>query len=155
MFKKDFVILKFMVMKLSPKIKRMTIQFILAVLFAPLITSCSKDKQTIIKNDWQVESIKIHSDSALKFPVNTYILSFENKRKYSIKLDVNSCFGKVDFKSNNKIEFKSDGCTKICCDSDFAKSIIDILAKVNHYNVSDTNLILTGEDGEIINLKRK
>lgn len=137
------------------KIRRRTIQFILAVLFAPLIISCSKDKQTIIKNDWQVESIKIHSDSALKFPVNTYILSFENKRKYYIKLDVNSCSGKVNFKSNNKIEFESDGCTKICCDSDFAKNLMDILSKANQYNVTDVTLILTGENGEIINLKIK
>lgn len=127
----------------------------IVLFFFPLIISCSKDKQTIIKNDWQVESIKIHSDSGLQLPMNTYILSFKNKRNYSIELDVNSCSGKVHFKSNNKIEFEWPSCTKVCCDSDFAEKMMDVLGNVNKYDVSDEALILSGENGKIINLKRK
>jgi len=122
---------------------------------------CSKDKQTIVGNEWQVESIKVHADSTLQFPDSgkVYILSFENKkidlnRKYTLKLDVNSCTGKVRFKSKSTVDFETHGCTKICCDSDFAKKIIDILPNVNKYDISGAALTFTSENGEILNLKR-
>lgn len=148
-------------MKFYPIIKKMTIQFVLTVFFIPIIIRCSKEKKIIINNDWQVESIKIHSDSALRFPVNTYILSFEKRKysikksTYSIKLDVNYCSGKVCFQNNNKIKFERAACTFACCDSDFAEKIILMLDDINKYKLSNETLILTGENGKIINLKRK
>ena len=118
--------------------------------------SCSKDKQTIVGNEWQVESIKVHADSTLQYPssVNIYMLSFENKKSYDLRLDVNSCAGKVKFMSNNTVDFESSGCTKICCDSDFAMKIIDILAYVNKYDISGAALTFTSENGEILNLTK-
>ena len=116
--------------------------------------SCSKDSQTIVQNEWQVESIKVHADSVMKYlsEGNTYTLKFENRRNYSIKLDVNGCSGKVRFMSKNTVDFESTLCIKVCCDSDIARSIIDILAEVNKYDVSDATLTFTGDNGEILNL---
>ncbi len=128
----------------------------LALLLLTLLCfgGCSKDKQTIVRNEWQVASIKVHADSILQHVSsgNTYTLKFANRRNYSITLDVNSCSGKVRFMSKNMVDFEIPACTKICCESNNAEAIIDILPKVNTYDVSGAVLTFTGENGEIINL---
>ena len=116
--------------------------------------SCSKDSQTILRNNWQVESFRVHADSALQYlsSGNTYTLRFENRRNYSIGFDVNGCSGKVRFMSKNKVDFETRACTRICCDSDNAWAIKDILPEVTKYDVSDAALTFTGENGEVLNL---
>lgn len=133
----------------------MLIQFLFAAIIVPLFIGCSKDKQEVIGNDWQIESLKEHTDSIIKYPTATYMLTFENKRNYTLYLDVNSCFGKVNFKRNNKIEFESDGCSKMCCGSDFAEKLVVILNKINQYTLNNNILTLSGDKDIIINLKRK
>ncbi len=136
------------------KVDGMIIKYILAVFIVPLLISCSKDKKHIVKNNWQVESVKVHADSSLTFPVNTYILYFENSKRYHIKLDVNSCSAKVRFRGKNKVDFDAPGCTFICCDSNFAEKIAMLLKQIRKYDLKGSVLILKGEKGEIINLKK-
>ncbi len=142
-------------MKSYPKAIGRSLRLILIVMFSTTIISCSKEKRTIVENIWQVESIKIHTDSSLKHTTNEYLLQFENKMNYSLSLDVNSCFGSVNFKSNKRVDFKSLNCTEVCCDSDFALSTADILGEVNKYSVIDSKLVFRSENGRVINLKMK
>ncbi len=142
-------------MKTDIKTTKMKIQTTLLSLLILMVIGCSKEKQIVIENNWQVESIKVHADSALQYPAQgkIYTLTFEDKKSYVKKLDVNKCSGKVKFKSNNSIDFTDTGCTEICCDSDFATNIVYILIDVEKYQLTDTTLILTTNSNKIINLK--
>ena len=65
------------------------VRFNILVVFKKVcIFSCSKDKQMIIDNKWEVESIKVHADSAIQYPSieNIYKLSFRNKKEYNMLL---------------------------------------------------------------------
>lgn len=129
--------------------------FILIILLITVI-GCSKDKQMIIDTKWQVESIKVHTDSAIQYPSdNIYKLSFRNKKEYNISLDVNSGGGKVTFTGENNVNFEGPFTTFKCCDSKFADDFVDILIKTETYEMNDSILVLTGENGEIINLKKQ
>lgn len=132
------------------------VQLLLTAIITPLLLCCSKEKQEVIENNWQVESIKVHADSAFHHPAQgkIYTLAFETKINYVLKLDVNKCSGKVKFKSSSSIDFTDTGCTEICCDSDFAKNIVYILIEVEKYHLTDTTLILTKKNGKVINLKK-
>lgn len=120
------------------------------------LSSCSKERQTIVGNEWQVTSIKVHADSILQHlsSGSTYILSFENRRNYYAGLDVNYCSGKVRFMSKNTVDFETPACTKVCCDSDIARTTQNILERVNKYDVSGETLSFTGENGELVNLTK-
>ncbi|MDQ3190387.1 MAG: META domain-containing protein [Bacteroidota bacterium] len=142
-------------MKSYPKAIGRLLRLILIVMFSTAIISCTKEKSTIVENTWLVESIKIHADSSLKYTNNEYLLQFENKTNYSLSLDVNSCFGSVNFLSNKRVDFKSLNCTEACCDSDFALNTADILGEVNKYSVIDSKLVFSSENGRVINLKIK
>lgn len=139
---------------LFSKKNKARVLYVLIAFGVSLIFGCSKDKKSIIKSSWRVESIKMHTDSALISPSNTYILSFESSRKYSIKLDVNTCSGKVRFAGKSKVDFGNAGCTYICCDSYFAEKTIELLAHINKYELNDSFLVLNGSDGKVINLKK-
>ncbi len=129
------------------------------ILFSLLIfvIGCSKEKQMIIDNKWQVESIKVHADSAIQYPSldKKYTLTFHDKKSFHLSLDVNSSFGKVKFSSNNKISFKDGAQTYKCCDSKFAEDMLVVLIKTETYDMNDSILVLMGENGEIINLKKQ
>lgn len=120
--------------------------------------ACSKDKNTLLHNDWKVVGLKVNIDSTLEYtPENkTYTLDFQNNHKYSVELDVNGCTGKVKFQSGHSLDFSSNTiCTTICCDTHFASTMLNILIeKVNQYEIQNNVLVLKGEDGEIIQLKK-
>ena len=134
--------------------KKLTTFIFLCLLF--FLFACSKDKQLVIDTKWQVESIKVHADSALQYPSdNIYKLSFKNKKEYNISLDVNSGVGKVKFTGGNKVNFEGPWTTFKCCDSKFADDFVDLLIKTKTYKMDDSILVLMGEEGEIINLKKQ
>lgn len=120
--------------------------------------SCSKERQTLLNTTWEVESIKVHTDSILIYSSdrsggwkNTpIILSFPKQSKYYFHLEANFVEGKF-FITGNKINFKDEKSTLVCCDSPFALSCIYLLEHiVNHYSISDTKLVLMGNKGEKI-----
>lgn len=129
--------------------------FFVPIFIGLALGSCGKDKKTIIDEQWEVQSIRVHTDSASINAVKDYVLSFENKKNYSINLDVNSCSGAVTFERKNSIDFGTAGCTKICCDSAYALSLLHILESVNKYDVNESSLILTGDAGKRISLEKR
>ena len=125
-----------------------------------LFVACSKDKQTLTDNTWQVESLKVHADSAWQDPFvsesgekEPLTLSFRNKYNYSVTFRLAGCGGKVKYRPKHGIIFESGGCTTIGGDSQLAWNFYEILvAQINHYALNDNKLTLTGDNGETINL---
>ncbi|MBU0487523.1 MAG: META domain-containing protein [Bacteroidetes bacterium] len=128
---------------------------LLVILIMAVHIGCSKEKRTIVQNDWEVVSLKLHSDSTLIFPTKEYTLVFNDSRSFSISLDVNGCSGKVKFRKGHSLRFYDIRTTLVCCDSPFAESLMANIDVVQHYAVEDNTLYLTGEAGEVISLKRK
>jgi hypothetical protein len=132
------------------------------MLFA-IFTCCSKDKQALINTTWEVESIKVHADSALVYsPVweglweyKSITLSFPKQSKYILKLEANWLQGKVSI-SGNKINFKDGVITLKGGDSPFAESCACLLINsINHYTTNNSKLVFTGDKGEMINLVKQ
>lgn len=138
----------------------MKTRLVAIVLLIFALASCSKDKQTLTDNVWEVQSFKIHADSALQYQIE-YIdiavtLSFPTGNEYSLKKEANGCSGEVSFAGKDKINFKDVMCTEICCDSKFADNFLDLMIdKINHYTINGKNLILTGDNGETVNLVKQ
>ena len=137
--------------------KKIILPYFVFVLFTISI-SCSKDKQTLINTTWEVESVKVHADSALTYPLvwegwwegRTITLSFPKPNKYTFRMEANSFGSKVSI-VGNKINFKPGVTTLKCCDSPFAESCAYLLVnKITHYKISNGKLILTGNKGEKI-----
>lgn len=128
--------------------------FFISICFVLTLAGCGKDK-TIVDEQWEVQSIRVHTDSASINAARDYILSFENRKNYMITLDVNNCSGEVDFEKENSIDFGLAACTKICCDSTYALSLLNILESVNKYDLNESTLILTGDIGKRISLKKR
>ncbi len=121
---------------------------------ATLLFSCEKSDASLdlIDYDWKVKSVEnvpLGSQADERF-----VLRFSNDSSSTIKLDVNSCFTSYKITGKDKIDFGVMGCTKICCDSDFAQSLAKVLDKVTDYHMEGNLLYLTG-GGEIILEKYK
>jgi heat shock protein HslJ len=125
----------------------------LAIFFLAFSGSCSMKRQTISGNDWMVESIKAHPDSTLNYSSQTYILSLKTDHKFTLKLDINNCFGKFTIQNQN-IDFQEMGCTEICCDSKYAMNLAGILRDVEEYKTSKAGLKLRTKNNREINLKQ-
>jgi heat shock protein HslJ len=131
------------------------------LIIAIIIASCSKEKQILQNTVWQVESIKVHADSALTYPSvwegwwgnnKPITLTFPKQNKYLLQLEANGHGNNVSI-TGNKINFKGGVSTLMCCDSPFAESCASLLVnKINHFTIKDSKLVLTGAHGEIINL---
>ena len=139
----------------------------LFILLAAFI-SCSKDKQTLTDNTWVLESMKVHTDSALMYrPDSTdeyivmhwaktpIVLSFPKKNEYSFKAETTTSTGKVSI-VGNKINFKDAMSLALCCNSPFADLCMELLLlNINHYVINDDKLIFKGDEGEEINFVKQ
>ncbi|MCH7534505.1 MAG: hypothetical protein IH948_01940 [Bacteroidetes bacterium] len=128
-----------------------------------LVTACSKDKQDIINSEWVVVSSRENSESLFEYNTSgdeCLSLSFENNkidlsRKYT--LFNGQCSGKVNFKSSNKVKFKTPFCLKsycVCC-LGMINNIHTNMTNFNKYELSNDQLSFKGENGEELNLIKK
>ena len=132
------------------------------VLFA-FSAGCSKEKHELKDNIWEVESMKVHADSTLRYykqevnsEKNSVTLSFPRMGKYGLGMEVNGCYGKVKFGINNSIKFEAGITTLVCCDSQFAEDCGRLLWKnINKYKITNDKLTLTGDNDAVINLIKK
>jgi heat shock protein HslJ len=112
-----------------------------------LLLSCDKANiDILVETDWVAESIQ-QENGVILIPDADYILSFENDHQFGLKLDINLCGGGVDFKKET-VDF-SEGiyCTKACCDSEFANTLIQLLPENTHWNVSNNQLNFSNKKG--------
>lgn len=107
----------------------------------------------LASNDWEVVKIKRQDESDYTKAEKSYILKFTNEQTYTFKLDVNDCFGEYETMAYGIINIGQMGCTEVCCDSEFAQTLLDLFPKMTSYYGKGDELIFEGE-GEMI-LKQK
>ncbi len=136
--------------------KRVKLQLLLLALIAGMMTTSCAKKDIYIdltSNDWEIVKIKKQGESSYTKAGASYILSFTNEQTYALKLDVNNCFGDYEITSNGNIVIGHMGCTEVCCDSEFAQTLLQLFPKMTKYYGKGDELIFEGE-GKIV-LKKK
>ena len=121
-------------------------------------TGCSKEKQTLRGKIWEIESIRVHKDSVLvysPFAYNTDDLVYIRIHDNNFELSGNggTILGKVQV-GYNKINFKNKPIYGGIFFHQFSEDCAKLLVNnVTRYNVNNSNstLVLTGDNGEIIN----
>jgi hypothetical protein len=115
-----------------------------------IISSCSKEKQILQNTVWQIESLRVHTDSAWinckegdPGEEHNHRLTFEEENKYYFDRNI----GKVKIMANQKIKFEGTGWSGSYCDLDCNR----ILNKSTHYELLENLFILKGENGSIMN----
>jgi len=122
-----------------------------------ITTGCSKDKQILQDTAWEIESVKVHTDSIWQYPEepicweDEFVLRFNNRNKFFFV----ACSGNVRFSTNQKISFKVSQCLAVGGYSDLALECYTMInTQITYYELSEKVFILKGENGEIINLKK-
>lgn len=118
---------------------------------ALLHSSCDRENPSveIINTQWEVIKIKDPGNLSFSDAEESYILDFKTEGSFTINLDINNCFGSYHIPQNGSIELDRPGCTKICCDSEFAINLLHLLPKMTEYYGKGNRLFLEGE-GEIV-----
>ena len=116
-----------------------------------LLLSCEKEDVNIdIKSKkWVVVKMKCQGESTFTEAGKSYVLEFTSDTTYTLRLDVNSCFGYYEIINSGNINISLMGCTEVCCDSDFAEDLSQLFPKMTEYYGKRNNLIFEGE-GEIV-----
>lgn len=85
--------------------------------------------------DWRIIEVKngAFNEAAAAF----YILKFNNDGTFNLRLDVNNCGGEYTINLvTRSIDFKMTACTEACCDSEIALEAVEVLEKVQIYDVA-------------------
>ena len=124
---------------------------VFSIFIGMIMCSCEKEDINIDlkSNNWVVVKIKKQGESSYSIAKESYILKFINDSIFEINLDVNNCSGKYNIVSNGIIELGLVACTLICCDSDFAEDLVQLIPKMTRYYGKGRELIFEGQ-GEII-----
>jgi len=125
----------------------------LSILFIGFVAdACKKDENKSIdlqSGDWKVIKLKNPRSNDYSETRNEYILSFKTDTTYGIGLDVNQCGGSYEIKGSGTINISTPACTRVCCDSDFANNLIQLLPDMTQYFERGKELVLEG-NGEIV-----
>jgi hypothetical protein len=115
-----------------------------------IFTGCAKD--TVKNNTWAVEKIRVHSDSAMMHPTEYISLSFiENGKYYIFQSETHSTTARVKMGSST-IKFEYAG---MFPEHPFARDCVMLLTyHITHYHIDSGNLILTGDNGANIRLRK-
>lgn len=119
------------------------------------LSSCSNDSSAkrpdiqIITGNWKILSASLQN--LPETSKGNYFLFFSEAHTYELVLDksidINICGGDFDLVSDNRISFGGPICTKVCCDSDYAMKLIQIITKMSGnpttYLIKNDSLILT------------
>lgn len=122
-------------------------------MFLVIFISCEEDNLDteidITLNDWKVIKIKKQGELLYLNATESYIFEFINDTTFTFNLDVNGCGGNYKVINIGDIELGDAFCTEICCDSDFAKDLRQLIPQMTRYYGKGNQLIFKGQ-GEII-----
>ncbi|MEM6264140.1 MAG: META domain-containing protein [Bacteroidota bacterium] len=79
-----------------------------------------------------------------------YVLTFENEKDYSLKLDVNSCFGSYSMEGNTLTISDDMACTEACCDHEWAFKFTQGLAGSHKLNWEKGKLVLRKDSEKVL-----
>jgi heat shock protein HslJ len=119
------------------------------------LLSCNKEpvSSSIEGTKWRVWSITAPDRDFILVSPSPYQVSFKKDNIYNMTLDVNSCFSTYKVEDENTISIEPIACTEICCDKAFADTLLNILRRVNCYNIFQESLELKASN-RIINLTK-
>lgn len=119
----------------------------LLIFIVLLVLSCTKndDLLQISTTKWRVVKVKEQSESSYTKADKDYIIDFVNDTLYTLSLDVNNCSGNYETINNGAVNINLPGCTKMCCDSNFAEELLQLLPKMTTYSQKRKQLILEGQ----------
>jgi heat shock protein HslJ len=100
-------------------------------------------EKNVLTGTWKLEQMEM-PDGEIKYIQGSYVMTIPDWESYQVKLDINNCFGKI-LVSANQIAFDSPACTKACCDSDFANTLLHVLSEVKAFSFQENRLILHGK----------
>ena len=127
----------------------------LSLMAGLLLSTCNKETvtSTIEGTKWKVWSITAPDRDYILISPTPYQVSFNKDNIYNMRLDINSCGSTYKVEDENKISIEPIACTEICCDKAFADTLLNILKRVNSYNISQESLELKSTN-RIINLTK-
>lgn len=136
--------------------------------FLALFTSCkptdvtkampNKNGQSelLLNHTWKLVGITFHEkDQYIIRPEKEkgLTVSFKAEGKLSYKLSVNNCFGSYTLDGEN-MTATHGGCTKMCCDSEFANDFQNILSTAKSYKIHGTDYLDVKGTEKILKLER-
>lgn len=133
--------------------------YVLIFLGAMLVSSCIEEVVTDgedIYHTWEATTfISVESVAYPKNEDTPILLTFKRDGTYTLKLDMNSCWGTFEKGEGDSITITGPGCTKFCCDSQFSVKLAGTLEKVSSYTIDENILQLKVEGWGFIELKLK
>jgi heat shock protein HslJ len=103
----------------------------------------------LVNKTWKLTGITFYQKDQILLPGDKdkgLTIKFMEDGKISYKLSVNSCFGTYSIKAET-MRVKLGGCTKMCCDSEFADKFQSTLGTAKAYKISDGKYLqIDGED---------
>lgn len=112
--------------------------------------ACKKDNVavpvdiTFIVHKWQVLSITTPAANQSQKAPKPYTFVFTSRKEFGFYLDVNECGGLFDIPGTGKIAIVWHGCSKVCCDSDFANAMTQLVPNLTDYTIKGDTLTLMG-----------
>ncbi len=112
--------------------------------------ACKKDNVvvpgdiTFIVHKWEVLSITTPGASQPQKNPKAYTFVFTSRKELTFILDVNDCMGFYAIPEAGKILIDWYGCSKVCCDSDFANAMTQLVPKLTDYTIKSDTLTLIG-----------
>ena len=94
---------------------------------------------------WEVISIKQSGQVLSDKAKESYTLKFTDDMTYILTLDVNNCQGVYTIQNDGEIVLERSGCTKVCCDSDYAETLLELIPKMTEYFMRGDILKFTGK----------
>ena len=121
------------------------------LIISNFLIACDKEESeiNIKETKWRIIHVKDIGTTFSQRAKEEYILEFSNDNHYSINLDVNDCWGNYNILNDKEIFISGSGCTEACCDSEFAEDLLELLKKMNKYNIKGDNLFLLSNNQQI------
>ena len=116
-----------------------------------VFSSCKKENPNVSlqDNSWKVVKIRKNGDHKFSKATKLYLIDFTSDTTFTLKQDVNVCEGIYKISGLGKIEMKGLACTLICCESDFAIELAQLIQEMTSYYMKGDYLFFKG-NGEIV-----
>ena len=108
-------------------------------------SECGKKEIVLAGTRWKVSEMRQPNATSAQLPTKDYILEFQNENSLNIRLDVNNCMGSYEITDKGAIRISPLGCTKMCCDSEFALNLTQALSTMQTFKLKNDVLHLSGQ----------
>lgn len=145
-------------------LRKFLFQSIAVFLSLTVIMSCnqsgdlfdiSQDVSDIAPYKWEVISVRTDNSLIPQLAEESYVLELASDGSYNLSLDVNNCEGQYIVPIKGQINLEIPGCSKACCDSEFAEKLPGLISMVTEFYVKNEILTLRADGGITTSIKLK